>query len=272
MCLEQYSAAYHTLIHNSELSRRKDCLRQLVVCLFQVKRFDILLSFPYFGLEEDFQNIIETRARSTQIEDNYHYNFLYSFYFHNKNMRKAAHCIYEQALRFSMESTSFASLQSRYESLLACVNALELVDKDYAWIAKPVFDDNIDKMDVEMEENSVHENQKQNIVVIDLVDIRKELIQVEAMLTVSKSEMNLKSILQMGPNELVVVLCNEKFYLNAFKLAKAFKLKLNSIFESLTAACIHSNNTDLAESWDWLNNNVITGNWTITTIMCNHSI
>ena len=88
MALGHFEEAYHSLISNCDPTRRKDCLRQLVWCLFDSKRFDILMEFPYIGLENDFQNIIETKARSVEIIDNDQYDFLYSFYIIKGNMRK----------------------------------------------------------------------------------------------------------------------------------------------------------------------------------------
>jgi len=219
MHLKHYEEAYHSLIHNAELGRRKDCLRQLVIVLFQEKRFDILINFPYIGLEEDLQNIVETRARSMQIENNEHYNFLYSYYIKTNNMKKASIVMYEKALRYLHECNSIESLQQRYNSLLACYNALSLVDPNYKWLAKPVIEDpNQEDIDDQMD----GENQTQ-IVVVDIEEIRKELFIVEALLCVAKAK-DLKLILHMGPKELVILLATQKFFTNALRLAKGFKL------------------------------------------------
>ena len=86
--LEHYEEAYHSLIYNAELSRRKDCLRQLVITLFNRKRYDLLMHFPYVGLHEEFENIVESRARSQTMDKNEIYDFLYSFHVNNGNMRK----------------------------------------------------------------------------------------------------------------------------------------------------------------------------------------
>lgn len=88
LLLEHFDEAYHSLVSNVESSRRKDCLRHLVVCLFQQKRLDLLMQFPYKDLQEELENIVESRARSMPIEDNDHYDFLYSFYVAGGNMRK----------------------------------------------------------------------------------------------------------------------------------------------------------------------------------------
>lgn len=251
MHLKHYEEAYHSLIHNVELSRRKDCLRQLVIMLFQEKRFDILINFPYIGLEQDLQNIVETRARSMQIENNEHYNFLYAYHIKNNNMKKAAIVMYEKALRFLHECSSVESLQLRYNSLLACCNALSMVDPEYKWLAKPVIEDPL----VDEEADEVMEAVMQTqIVVIDLEEIRKEMLTVEALLCVAKAK-ELKLILHMGPKELVALLATKRFFTNALKLARGYKLSLTPIFESLTLACLKSSNADFNDNLEWLNQN-----------------
>lgn len=86
--LEHYDEAYHALIDNSEPSRRKDCLRLLVVRLFQQNRSDLLMKFPYIRLQDDLEDIVESRARSMAIERNHYYEFLYAFHVTKGNLRK----------------------------------------------------------------------------------------------------------------------------------------------------------------------------------------
>lgn len=251
MHLKHYEEAYHSLIYNVELSRRKDCLRQLVIVLFQEKRFDILINFPYIGLEQDLQNIVETRARSMQIENNEHYNFLYAYHIKNNNMKKAATVMYEKALRFLHECSSVESLQLRYNSLLSCYNALSLVDPEYKWLAKPVIED--PRLD-EDDDDAMDSEVQSQIVVVDIEEIRKELLIVEALLCVAKAK-DLKLVLHMGPKELVILLATQKFFTNALKLAKGYKLSLTPIFESLTTACLKSATVEFNDNLDWLNQN-----------------
>lgn len=251
MHLRHYEEAYHSLIHNVELSRRKDCLRQLVIMLFQEKRFDILINFPYNGLEQDLQNIVETRARSMQIDNNEHYNFLYSYHIKTSNMKRAAIVMYEKALRYLFEGNSVESLQHRYNSLLACYNALSLVEVEYQWLAKPVIED--PKVDEDADELMASENPTQ-IEVIDIGEIRKELLVAEALLCVAKAK-DLKLIMQMGPKELVVLLSTQKFFTNALKLAKGYGLSLAPVFENLTFACLKAGVIEFNDNLEWLNQN-----------------
>ncbi|KAG5683941.1 hypothetical protein PVAND_013197 [Polypedilum vanderplanki] len=251
MHLKHYEEAYHSLIHNVEMSRRKDCLRQLVIMLFQEKRFDILINFPYNNLEQDLQNIVETRARSMQIENNEHYNFLYSYHIKTNNMKRAAIVMYEKALRYLYEGNTVEALQQRYNSLLACYNALSLVDVAYRWLAKPVIED--PKTEEDADEMMESESPTQ-IEVIEIKDIQKELLVAESLLCIAKSK-DLKLIMKMGPKELIILLSNQRFYTTALKLAKGYKLSLAPIFESLTLACLKSSNIEFNDNLDWLNQN-----------------
>ena len=92
----------------------------------------------FLDMFEDLEQIIETRARSVDLSVNNYYDFLYSFHVSKENFRKAAYVMYECAMRISTEMVSTAGLQQQVKCYLACLNALRLVNSDYAWIVKPV--------------------------------------------------------------------------------------------------------------------------------------
>lgn len=245
MELGHYEEAYHSLVYNCEPTRKKDCLRQLVWRLFQARKFNILIDLPYYGLEMDFQNIMEMHARSVEITENSHYDFLYSYFILKGNMRKAALIAYEKALRCQLECNSQIYLKMRCESLLKCVNALNLVAPDYAWIAKPTV----------FKENKPQDNRKSQIVVISLSDVRKELMVTEAILVISKQLEDYKAILDVDVDELIVILANAKLYATAFKLAHALDRSVLPVYESLSIACVMCAMQDAADNWEWLHKN-----------------
>ncbi|XP_053684351.1 nuclear pore complex protein Nup160 homolog [Sabethes cyaneus] len=245
MELGHYEEAYHSLVYNCEQTRKKDCLRQLVWRLFQARKFNILIDLPYYGLEMEFQNIVEMHARSVEITENSHYDFLYSYFILKGNMRKAALIAYEKAMRCQLECNSQVFLKMRCESLLKCVNALNLVAADYAWIAKPTV----------FKENKSQEEQKSQIVVISLADVRKELMVTEAILVISKQLEDYKAILDIDIDELIVILANAKLYATAFKLAHALGRSVLPVYESLAVACVMCAMQDAADNWDWLHKN-----------------
>lgn len=64
----------------------------------------------------------------------------------------ASSIMYEQAMRYMLECDAVDAMQLRCECLLACMNALYLVDEKYRWIAKPVVNDDIMASGMEVDE------------------------------------------------------------------------------------------------------------------------
>lgn len=257
--LEHYEEAYHALIANTEQARRKDCLRQLVVRLFEKHRLDLLLSFPYLGLQEELENIVESRARSMAIEENVYYDFLYAFYISKSTMRKASSVMYEQALRCSIEYDTLEGIERRYECLLACLTALNLADENYRWIARPVISDEI--QEIEQNENDMETDEiasKQKVVVLELQDIRKELLLTDAVITLAKHRKELNTIVNANADELIAILSNAGLYTDAVKLANEFGKSITSILQGLVFACIRATDEISNESWTWLQENDLT--------------
>lgn len=58
-------------------------------------------------------------------------------------------------MRFHLECDSANSMQCRYDCLLSCLNALNLVHPDYAWIAKPVINDDDTDLSEDMDTEKV---------------------------------------------------------------------------------------------------------------------
>lgn len=258
LSLEHYTEAYHSLIGNAEPSRRKDCLRQLVVCLFEKRRLDLLMNFPYLGLQDELENIIASRARSMSIDGNNYYDFLHAFYISKSNMRKASSIMYEQALRCSLECDTLTAVERRYDCLLSCITALHLVDEKYAWIARPVTKDEQSTnawSNGEEERMDTDAADAGEFKVLELADIRKELLLTEAIITLAKHRRELSSILHAEAGELIAVLSNAGLYTAAIKLAVEFKRNISSVLQSLAFACIRAGDEDSNETWSWLQEN-----------------
>uniref|UniRef100_W8B7B0 Nuclear pore complex protein Nup160 n=1 Tax=Ceratitis capitata TaxID=7213 RepID=W8B7B0_CERCA len=259
--LEHYEEAYHSLIYNAELSRRKDCLRQLVVTLFNRKRLDLLMHFPYVGLHEEFENIVESRARSLVIDQNEVYDFLYAFHVNNGNMRKASAIMYEQAMRFQLESDTVESMEKRCSSLLVCINSLHLIDRRYRWIAKPVIglDDappsNAAIATDAMESGTDDDAIREQVVVLEIKDIKRELLQTEALVRLADHRKDVQTFINAGPQELAIILSGCGLYTAALKLASGFEISSLPIFESLAAACVRIDDEGPNQAWAWLQEN-----------------
>lgn len=254
--LEHYEEAYHSLIANTDASRRKDCLRQLVVCLFEKRRLDLLMKFPYLGLQEVLENIIESRARSMAIEDNIYYDFLYAFYISKSTMRKAASVMYEQALRCQLETKTLAGIEHKYDCLLACVTALSLADQEYQWIARPVINEDARE---EWDENGMETDDeivpKQKVIVCELAEIRKEMILTDAVITLAKNRKELNTIVNATPDDAIAILSNAGLYTDAVKMANEFRKPVENILQGLAFACVRTADESSNESWSWLQEN-----------------
>ncbi|KAH8276417.1 hypothetical protein KR018_005700 [Drosophila ironensis] len=257
MQLGHYEQAYHAIVYNADTSRRKDCLRQLVITLFQSKSLNLLMQFPYAGLQSDFESIVESRARSMGIDQNEVYNFLYAFHTNKGNMRKAATVMYEQAMRLLVDSDVPKALEKRCSSLLICINCLNLVDSKYRWIAKPTMgDDRVALMDQEQEDEDVpDDNTSKGVVVLELADIRKELVHAEALLELSHHRKGVSSMERVTAEELSYLLINSGLYTSALKLHRGQTYSVLHIFEGLTSACVTATEERTSDAWNWLQNN-----------------
>ncbi|XP_002003887.4 nuclear pore complex protein Nup160 homolog [Drosophila mojavensis] len=254
--LGHYEEAYHALVYNADTSRRKDCLRQLVIMLFQCKRFDLLMQLPYNSLQEEFENIVESRARSLSIDQNEVYNFLYAFHSNKGNMRKAATVMYEQAMRLHVDSDAPDALQKRCSSLLVCINSLYLVDSRYRWIAKPTIGDDKAAMEMSNNEDDLQDIERvHEVVVLELNDIRRELLHAEALKELAQHRKDVGAYEMADAEELSYLLATCGLYTAALKLARGHSFSVLPIFESLTAACVSISEDKTKDAWCWLQNN-----------------
>lgn len=257
--LGHYEEAYYALVYNADTSRRKDCLRQLVITLFQNKCLPLLMQFPYIGLQDEFESIVESRARSMSIDQNDVYNFLYAFHTNKGNMRKAATVMYEQAMRFQVDSDAPNALEKRCSSLLICLNCLHLVDSRYRWIAKPTIGDErvaaIDQDNDDGEPKADEDKSGQEVVVLELADIRRELVHAEALHELSHYRKDAAAYERSSPEELSYLLASCGLYTAALKLSRGHSFSVLPIFESLTVACVTATEDKGVDAWNWLQNN-----------------
>ncbi|CAL7942667.1 unnamed protein product [Xylocopa violacea] len=264
--LGHHIKAYNCLNSNPDAARRVDCLRQLVVTLFERKKLIDLISFPYVDMYEDLERIVEGRARSVDLMENNYYNFLYSFHINKGNMRKAASVMYEQAMRLSQESQSVLIVSKQAQCLLACINALHLVSEVYRWIVRPVIDQSyLEEMDYEDSQTrrSISDDDvsrykiKKQVEVLELSDIKKEYYIVDARLKVSKMNSELHIVSHAGPSELIIILPTIGLYTTALHLCDEFKVSKCSVLESLTSQCTRLSRVEDPNAWDWLIQNDI---------------
>lgn len=65
--------------------------------------------------------------------------------------------------------------------------------------------------------------------------------------------------MNVGPEELAIILANSGLYTSALKLATGFQISLAPIFESLTTACIRTADENPNDALTWLQDNELAG-------------
>ena len=104
---------------NPDSSQRPESLGRLVNILLERKQMDILLTFPYAGLESELEKIVERRARSSDVLSmKLYYSFLYAFHVRQGKMRKAAAVMHEQVLHLCSFLLSVKEEKSKYFILI----------------------------------------------------------------------------------------------------------------------------------------------------------
>lgn len=107
-------------------------------------------------------------------------------------------------MRLSQESNSVAIITKQSRCLLACMNALHLVNEKYRWIVRPVVDESFSDDKNPVKKRSIDGKEvlrykiKKQIEVLELKDIQKEYCIVDAKLKLSRVNNELHTIAQAG--------------------------------------------------------------------------
>lgn len=141
--LDDYDSAFNSIQIINSLEQKKNCLRQFIVKLYENGEMDKLTNYSYNELEDDFVSIMESKARSSDLnlnlknETNSYYELLFSYFIKNHNYRKAASTMYEYSQRLFQEVPGLQSLNKQVLALGLTLDNLRIIDKNYAWIIKP---------------------------------------------------------------------------------------------------------------------------------------
>lgn len=141
--------AHEAMIDNTDVDQRRMCLRQFILNLCERGAISELVSFSYFGLEEEFVSILETKARSSLVvaeEDKKHdfksleingeikpinyYHILYAYFVRINEYQRAAQAMYNYYRRLVPETelnNAETMLELQAEALLIAGNCLAIV-------------------------------------------------------------------------------------------------------------------------------------------------
>ena len=162
--------------------------------------------------------------------------------------------MYECAMRLSTETHSLAGLKQQMKCYLACLNALRLVNPDYAWIVKPVL--KVVEIGAHLPAGVSPKHSydgdilptstsiKSRMEVVEAKDIEKEFQLVSARLKLANLKKKKDQAAISGPgltaNDALALLVSSNLYMEAVKIAKAYKLDRRPIAEGLTSRYVLS--------------------------------
>ncbi|KAJ2727064.1 hypothetical protein GGI07_000182 [Coemansia sp. Benny D115] len=278
-----YESAYIAVMAQPDQSLQLDCLRHFVSVLCERDQgVPVLCRLAFPGLQEEIERNLLFKARHSnllQSKPNY-YRILYSFHIYRGNYRNAASAMYQYARRLGtlMRASGDVAqiLAEQGQALLACINGLSLVDQQYAWVIvgrqpggspEAATEDEadlvasgsgsesssskrrriaIDRYDVVA---AGQPKESQDIVVVELADIRREYALIMARITLGTtfSELFSRNVL-LEPEDVVALYLKTAQYDRAMSISRMFELKLDTVFAALVNKCVQlSKIRDVAE-------------------------
>ncbi|KAJ1729776.1 hypothetical protein LPJ61_003358, partial [Coemansia biformis] len=260
-----YEEAYVAMMSNPDQKQQLDCLRHLVgVLCEQAGGVAILCRLSFLGLQEEVERNLLFKARHGDLlaTPNY-YRILYSFHVYRGNYRNAASAMYQYARRLAAVMRHGGDvahlLVEQGQALLACVNGLSIVDRQYAWVvvgrqsgttdgAEAAADDAAGPDGVAKRKrrriavgryDASSSSQGQDIDIVELEDVRREYALCMARITLGASfqELFSRGVL-LEPEDAVALYVKLGRYDSALTFAKTFGLKLDYIFSSLVQQCL----------------------------------
>ncbi|KAJ2306455.1 hypothetical protein IWW55_001446 [Coemansia sp. RSA 2706] len=253
-----YEQAYMAMMANPDQKLQLDCLRHLTGVLCEREGGVALLcrlSFP--GLQEEIERNLLFKARhSDPLARPSYYKILYSFHVYRSNYRNAASAMYQYARRLgaAMRHSGDVArlLVEQGQALLACVNGLTIVDRQYAWVVVSHQQDG--ESDAGLADAGTKRKRRriaigrydassagegQDIDIVELEDVRREYALCMARITLGTtfSELFSRNIL-LEPEDAIALFVKLGMYDSAITFAKTFALKLDRIFTSLVQRCL----------------------------------
>ncbi|XP_078492458.1 nuclear pore complex protein Nup160-like [Ciona intestinalis] len=268
--LNRFNEAYKAIFLNPSWEHKKDCLRTLVMALCERKKYKLLVEHSYDDMHVEVVNILEHRARCSDLLNSRHkyYDLLFSFHVHRGNYGRAASTMYEQMCRLQNEYSASPSpnvLHLQHMCLVSTVSCLRLVDKQYRWLVHPIDKKQIEyagcrspKRNAEGEALPV-ENSQRKIRLIEFDQLQNELLLLECRMKLALDEENELNVgASASEKETLSLLVHSSYFNDAFIICDKFKLDKKSVFEVMCTRCIYASySNDDAQIWSWLKKNEI---------------
>ncbi|VDP11763.1 unnamed protein product [Soboliphyme baturini] len=134
--LGRFEEALTAVQKNPDSNCQKSCFRQLILKMDEENLHQQMITFKYGKLEHQFVQLLEHRARTTELSKNNFYEILSRFFCFHGNYRRAAKYMYEMATKLKSEMYGLESLRQQTASFAACIHMLSLVSENYRWIVR----------------------------------------------------------------------------------------------------------------------------------------
>lgn len=150
LALDDFEAAYSTVMATPYEGVRKDCLRHLVSVMCEEGHIQPLLHFTFPGLQSEVEKTLSFKARNSDplAVPNY-YSVLYSYHVFRGDLKSAGAVMYQHAERLGeLHRSGPASFDGidplerfmvvaveQAQSYLASINALTMLKHENAWFA-----------------------------------------------------------------------------------------------------------------------------------------
>lgn len=259
--LEDSDEAYHTMVLTTDPSLRTNCLRKFIVSHCEKEQWSNLLSFPFIDIKDDFIEILDQRADSSDLsklngEEFYktsYYDLLFASYVSDEEYRKAAEVMYNYAQRLAHEVPGVVSIKKQTDCLLIALNALRSVEEENAYIEcsqgnqredsrgavlKRSYDSD-PKSQANGEPQSANKFPKENgRVYCKDIETLYELTRARLRLLDKDQTSNAIALSPLRPEETVGQLVASSMFACAMDLALLLKVRMEGILEGLTAKYI----------------------------------
>ncbi|KAG5228130.1 nuclear pore complex protein [Salix suchowensis] len=254
--------AYCAILSNPDEENKYICLRRFIIVLYERGSMKVLCNgqLPFNGLAEKIEQELAWKAERSEILAKPNpYKLLYAFEMHRHNWRRAASYIYQYSARLRTEvdlrdhQHMSLVLQERLNGLSAAINALHLVQSEYAWI-NPLFGGNTaynDNFPSKKAKKLVKEHSTRSDVqaqrlqfYIDVEKLEKEFIltSAEYLLSLANVKWTFTGT-EKAPSDLVDLLVETNLYEMAFTVLLKFwngsglNRELERVFSAMSLKC-----------------------------------
>ncbi|SJX60691.1 related to nuclear pore complex protein Nup160 [Sporisorium reilianum f. sp. reilianum] len=276
LALDDFEAAYATVMATPYEGVRKDCLRNLVSVMCEEGHIQPLLHFTFPGLQSEVEKTLSFKARNSDpLSVPNYYAVLYSFHVFRGDLKSAGAVMYQHAERLgelhravstgsdggdALERFMIVAVEQA-QSYLASINALTMLQYENAWFAhaadaehaggsESLFDASTSvragaaagKQTSSLTRYipaSAYSQRVREIRVVSVDDVRREYSLALARLELVKRYPDLAySTTVLRPSDAVLLFVNSDAFDSAFGMAWSLGVDMTPIFGALTVKAV----------------------------------